>query len=121
MIHPPILYSFLIGCPLLQCPEPLFSPAQIAVIRVFARSIEVSDKRGPVSGLDKGKTITARLLVASNEVSCLVDSEGKISSDISTVTGVQMQLLGGTLIGTCSTEKDDNVLQVCQLTNSLFS
>lgn len=117
--------TFYIDCTIFpflwQSPEPLFSSAQIAIIRVFARCVEVSSEMGSLSGVEMEKTITARLLVASNEVSCLLDAEGKISFDIRTATGVQMQLLVGTLDETCATDYDDYVLEVCHFTNSLFS
>lgn len=72
----------------------MYSPAQIATIRVFDRSIDIGVEMGVVSGTGKGDTVSARLLVASKEVDCLVDDGGKVASDISSVSGVKMQLLG---------------------------
>ncbi|CAK9159933.1 unnamed protein product [Ilex paraguariensis] len=95
----------------LENPEQLYSPAQIAIVRVFARSIEVGFDHRLISGLGKGETITARLLVASNQTSCLIDEGGSVASDISTLTGVEIQLLGGNFIPSCATE-NDRVLQI---------
>ncbi|KAA8530735.1 hypothetical protein F0562_005331 [Nyssa sinensis] len=91
-------------------PEPLGSPAQLAVVHVFARCVEVGIERGHVSGMSKGEMVTARLLVSSNQIDCLIDG-AKVASDISTVSGVEIQILGVDLVPNCSSE-NDKVVQI---------
>ncbi|KAM7519760.1 hypothetical protein LguiB_018722 [Lonicera macranthoides] len=95
----------------LENPGPLYSPAQIATIRVFDRSIDIGVEMGVVPGTGKGDTVSARLLVTLKEVACLVDDGGKVASDISSVSVVKMQLLLGDHALHCSAEFD-KVLKV---------
>ncbi|XP_059624116.1 KH domain-containing protein HEN4-like isoform X2 [Cornus florida] len=116
----------------LEKPEPFYFPAQIATIRVFARIMEVSSELGLVSGLSEGEHVSARLLIASNQVRCLID-EGRVASDISTVSGVQIQIVEGDLVPNCAAEYDQvitgefgnvrsAIFQVtARLRNNLFS
>ncbi|KAM7515805.1 hypothetical protein LguiA_005388 [Lonicera macranthoides] len=90
----------------LENPGPLYSPAQIATIRVFDRSIDIGVEMGVVLGTGKGDTVSARLLVTLKEVACLVDDGGKVASDISSVSVVKMQLLAGDHALHCSAEFD---------------
>uniref|UniRef100_A0A5B7C233 K Homology domain-containing protein n=1 Tax=Davidia involucrata TaxID=16924 RepID=A0A5B7C233_DAVIN len=93
-----------------QNSEPLYSPAQIAIVRVFGRCVKVGIEQGHVSGMSKGEMVTARLLVASNQVDCLIDGR-KVASEISTVSGVEIQILEGDLVPNCSSE-NDKVVQI---------
>lgn len=61
--------------------------------------------------MGKGENVTARILVARNQMGCLADESGKVASDISTASGVEIQLLGAGLIPNCTVE-DDKVVQV---------
>ncbi|CAI9780897.1 unnamed protein product [Fraxinus pennsylvanica] len=91
--------------------NPLYSPAQIAIIRVFTRSVEVALDHGLIPGMAKGENVTARILVERNQLGCLVDEGGRVASDISTASGVEIQLLGAGLIPNCTAE-DDRVVQI---------
>ncbi|KAG9138481.1 hypothetical protein Leryth_012769 [Lithospermum erythrorhizon] len=84
------------------------SPAQVAVIRVFTRSVEVKD-------MDKTSSVEARLLVGPAEINCLVDDAGRISADITPASGVEIQLLGADFAPSCA--NDDDI--VVQLTGDL--
>ncbi|KAG8383624.1 hypothetical protein BUALT_Bualt04G0033400 [Buddleja alternifolia] len=95
----------------LESPDPLYSPAQIAAIRVFARSIEVGIDQGVVSSLGNGKSATARILVGSNQVGCLQDEGGRVASDISIASAVDIQLMGVDLLPKCA-GADDDVIQI---------
>lgn len=98
----------------MQCPESL-SFAQNAVMRIFSRYVEVDKETEPVSSLVTERNITAQLIVDPNQVSCLIDAKGMISSDISTETGVEMQLSWGS-IPADDAAKSDYILQVHNLT-----
>ncbi|CAA2980037.1 KH domain-containing HEN4-like [Olea europaea subsp. europaea] len=95
----------------LENPNPLHSPAQIAIIRVFTRSVQVALDYGLTPGMGKGENVTARILVARNQMGCLADESGRVASDISTASGVEIQLLGAGLIPNCTVE-DDKVVQI---------
>ncbi|KAK6258782.1 K Homology domain [Theobroma cacao] len=77
--------------------ESWYSPAQNAVVLVFARSVEADIGKGLPSGLSKGSAVTVRLLVAKNLVSCLNDKGGRVLSEIVEVTGADVQILDGDL------------------------
>ncbi|GLT46911.1 hypothetical protein SLA2020_206380 [Shorea laevis] len=78
--------------------ESWYSPAQNAVILVFARSIESDIEKGLSSGLSKGTSVTARLLVTSDMVSCLNGNGGQVLSEIIEVTGADVQILEEDLV-----------------------
>ncbi|CAA2980035.1 KH domain-containing At4g18375 [Olea europaea subsp. europaea] len=107
----------------LENPNPLHSPAQIAIIRVFTRSVQVALDYGLTPGMGKGENVTARILVARNQMGCLADESGRVASDISTASGVEIQLLGAGLIPNCTVE-DDKVVQIIgeyeNVKNALF-
>ncbi|MBA0772201.1 hypothetical protein Gotri_007617 [Gossypium trilobum] len=73
--------------------ESQYSPAQNAVVLVFARSVEADIERGFQSVLIKGTPVTLRLLVASNIVHCLKDKEGRVLFEIAELTGADIQVL----------------------------
>lgn len=103
----------------MQDPNPLYSPAQNAVIHVFTRSVQVALVHGLIPGIGKGENVNARILVERNQTGCLVDEGGRVASDISTACGVEIQILGSGLIPNCTIE-DDKVVQVCASVVFLF-
>ncbi|KAK8517412.1 hypothetical protein V6N13_127592 [Hibiscus sabdariffa] len=68
------------------------SPAQNALVLVFARSVESDIEKGFPSGLSKSTAVTLRLLVASDLVSCLKGKEGRVLSEIVESTGADVQI-----------------------------
>ncbi|PON97063.1 Polyribonucleotide nucleotidyltransferase [Trema orientale] len=96
--------------------ESWYSPAQNAVILVFARTVEGDIEKGFLLGFSNGATVTAKLLVATDLVSCLSENEGKVISDIKDVSGADVRILGGTL--------ENQVVQITgeyrQVQNALF-
>lgn len=106
---------------LMQNKDPLYSSAQIATVRVFERCMEVGVDQGLIPGLGMGEIITAKILVASDELNCLVDEEGNVASGIIVSTsGVEIQLLRMDLPPNCATE-NDRVVEVCVYTTTLIS
>ncbi|KAL3527565.1 hypothetical protein ACH5RR_012221 [Cinchona calisaya] len=95
----------------LESKDPLNSAAQIATVRVFARSVEVGVKQGFMAGLGEGKTISARILVAPNQINCLIDDGRRVASDVSAAFGVEIQLMGADPVPNCSSE-NDKVVQI---------
>lgn len=87
------------------------SPAQEAVILVFARIIEDHIGKGflPVSSMES--LVTARLLVATSTVNCLSGNEGQVISELREVTGADIQILHGEAVPNGASD-DDVVVQV---------
>ncbi|XP_017238322.1 KH domain-containing protein HEN4 isoform X2 [Daucus carota subsp. sativus] len=91
-----------------------FPSAQNAVMRIFSRSVELDNEMDPGSSLHTERAITAQLIVDSNQVSFLLDSEGMISSDIRNTNGVEMQLSWGSIVEK-NAAKSDYILQISGL------
>ncbi|KAK7366887.1 hypothetical protein VNO80_08890 [Phaseolus coccineus] len=87
------------------------SPAQDAVILVFARIIEDHIGKGflPVSSMES--PVTARLLVAASTVNCLSGNEGQVISELREVTGADLQILHGEPVPNGASD-DDVVVQI---------
>lgn len=88
-------------------------------MRIFSRSVELDNEMDPGSSLHTERAITAQLIVDSNQVSFLLDSEGMISSDIRNTNGVEMQLSWGSIVEK-NAAKSDYILQVHNSTYDLF-
>lgn len=85
----------------------MYSPAQVATVRVFERSVEVSREHGHI----KAGSISARILVGPHEVKCLLDEKGIVSSDIGSAMRVEVQLLDAENAPNCAAE-NDKIVQV---------
>ncbi|PHT99907.1 hypothetical protein BC332_29695 [Capsicum chinense] len=103
----------------LETLEPLYSPAQVATIRVFERSVDVIREHGFI----KDGSISARILVGPREIKCLLDERGRFSSDVGSTTGVEVQLFGAEHAPNCA-EEHDTVVQIIgehdNVKNALF-
>ncbi|XP_012081696.1 KH domain-containing protein HEN4 isoform X2 [Jatropha curcas] len=86
--------------------ESWYSPAQNAVILVFARSIEHEIEKGHPSVLIEGTSVTARLLVESDVVCCLNGNGGEIDSKFTEGSGADIQILEGEQNSDCASEND---------------
>ncbi|KAH6822511.1 hypothetical protein C2S53_008988 [Perilla frutescens var. hirtella] len=93
----------------LENPNPSCSPAQNAIVRVFARCIEVSLDQGVVLSLGHGDSVTARILVVSSQLSCMLDGDGRLASDICLASGAEIQLMGADFP---DAGVSDNVVQI---------
>ncbi|KAI6678335.1 hypothetical protein NL676_039131 [Syzygium grande] len=92
-------------------PESRYSPAQKAVVLVFTRSIVAGAEKGLDSGSSKGSPVTARLVVPSNLVGCLLGKGGSIVSETRRVTGTNIWIMVGDQVPKCASE-DDEVVQI---------
>ncbi|XP_011025963.1 PREDICTED: uncharacterized protein LOC105126711 isoform X4 [Populus euphratica] len=103
--------------------ESSHSPAQNALLLVFARSIEHDIERARSLGLIEEITVTATLLLPSDRVSCLIERGGRIDSEIIETTGADIQILQGDQFFYCAS-KNDVVLQITgeskNVQNALF-
>uniref|UniRef100_A0A803PDY7 K Homology domain-containing protein n=1 Tax=Cannabis sativa TaxID=3483 RepID=A0A803PDY7_CANSA len=77
--------------------ESEYSPAQNAVILVFARIVEGDIEKGFLLDFSNGTTVTAKLLVATDLVACLSENESKVIKEIEEASGADIRIQDGTL------------------------
>ncbi|KAJ6288293.1 hypothetical protein OIU76_024308 [Salix suchowensis] len=75
--------------------ESSHSPAQNALVLVFARSIEHDIEKVRSLGLIGEISVTATLLLPSNRVTCLIGRGGRIVAEMIETTGADIQILQG--------------------------
>lgn len=92
----------------LENPDSRYSPAQNAVVRVFSRSVEAGIEKG-LEGEGKGAPVSARLLVPSNQIGCLMGKGGIIISEMRKTTGTGIRIIGGDQVPKCASENDEVV------------
>ncbi|KAL5787831.1 hypothetical protein ACOSP7_004780 [Xanthoceras sorbifolium] len=92
-------------------PESRYSPAQKAVVLVFSRLIEAGVEKGRDLSSNKGLLVTARLVVASSQVGCLLGKGGTIISEMRKATGTSIRILGDDQVPNCVPE-NDKVVQI---------
>lgn len=100
---------------LVQNPESQYSPAQKAAVLVFNRCVEAGIENGVDLG-SPGSPVSARIVVPSNQVGCLLGKGGAIVSDMRRLTGTCIRIIGGNQVPKCSSESD----QVVQVWYHLF-
>lgn len=84
------------------------------MVLVFSRSVETGIEKGLDSGSNKGSSVTARIVVPSNQVGCLLGKGGAIVSEMRKATGANIRIIGGSQVPKCALENDD-VVQVVQV------
>lgn len=84
-------------------PEGRLSPAQNALLRVYNRVV--------TSGPEKDKFATARLLVPSNQIGCLLGKGGIIIAEMRKLTGSNIRIFGKDQLPKCASQNDE-VVQV---------
>lgn len=117
--------SVSVGLPLADCDERLitisamesveseFSPAQRATVAVFTRSMETGLVKG--FGPDSRESrVSARVLVALNQVGCLLGKGGSIISEMRKVTSTSLWIIGDQ-VPKCASENEE----VFQITGEL--
>ncbi|KAJ9159207.1 hypothetical protein P3X46_024729 [Hevea brasiliensis] len=92
-------------------PESRYSAAQKTVVLVFSRSVEAGIEKGLDSSSGKGCPVTARLVVPSNHVGCLLGKGGTIISEMRKTTGTGIKVLGVDQVPKCVAE-NDQVVQI---------
>lgn len=90
-------------------PESRYSPAQNALLRVFTRSVEASIEKGLDAGSNKSGSVSARLLVSTKEVGCLMGKGGAIIQEMRKATGTSIRILGNDKVPKCASEGDQMV------------
>ncbi|KAL0384399.1 UNVERIFIED_CONTAM: KH domain-containing protein HEN4 [Sesamum radiatum] len=106
----------LITITAMESVESQYSPAQNAAVLVFHRSVEA----GLVNGMDsdsKGSPVSARVVVPSNQVGCLLGKGGAIISEMRKVTGAALRIFAGNQVPKCASENDE----VLQITGELLN
>lgn len=85
-------------------------PAQEALLHIQTRIVDLL--------LDKDNIITTRLLIPSSDIECLYGKDASLS-EISRLTGVDMEILPREELPSCIA-KTDELVQVCHLTYNLL-
>lgn len=88
-------------------------PAQRAVVLVYSRSVEAGADRGLETGLNKGSSVSARLVVPSNQAGCLLGKGGVIISEMRKATGASIHILKGDHLPKCVAQDDEVVEVIC--------
>ncbi|MED6106547.1 hypothetical protein PIB30_005535 [Stylosanthes scabra] len=96
----------LITITAMENPETRYSPAQKAVVLVFSKSVEGIVEKGLDLGLKKEFPVTARLVVPSNQVGCLIGKGGAIVSEMRKATGTSIRIIGGKEVPKCVSDND---------------
>ncbi|XP_074312810.1 KH domain-containing protein HEN4-like [Silene latifolia] len=86
------------------------SPAQRAVVLIFSRSSEATAVKLH-TGSNKGSSMSARLLVPSNQVGCLLGKGGGIVSEMRKATGTFIHIYKGEQVPKCASG-DDQVVEI---------
>lgn len=77
---------------------------------VYSRSIEAGVEKG-LDSTNKGSTVTARLVVPSSQVGCLLGKGGVIVSEMRKATGASIRIIGADQVPKCASD-NDQVVQV---------
>ncbi|KAK7328088.1 hypothetical protein VNO77_22184 [Canavalia gladiata] len=89
-------------------PDSRYSPAQKAAVLVYSRSVEAGFEKGLDYG---GSTVTARLVVPSSQVGCLLGKGGVIVSEMRKATGASIRIIGTDQVPKCASD-NDQVVQI---------
>lgn len=88
----------------MQHPDDRISVAQDAVFRVQTTIVRAMPE-------SKEKTVTARILVFTNQIGCLLGKGGSIKAEMRKITGAYIRILGKDQIPKCVLENEE-VVQV---------
>lgn len=76
---------------------------------VFSRSVEAGFDRGLDFGSKKESSVTARLVIQSNQVGCLIGKGGAIVSEMRKATGTMIRVIANNQFPKCTTDNDQLV------------
>ncbi|KAL2343847.1 hypothetical protein Fmac_005132 [Flemingia macrophylla] len=88
--------------------ESIYSPAQKAVVLVFSKSVETGVEKG-LDGSKEESYVTARIVVPSNQVGCLLGKGGAIVSEMRRATGASIRIITNDRIPKCVSAIDQVV------------
>ena len=112
VVHSLLMFLFCWWLTFMQNPESNYSPAQKAVVLVFSKYVEAGVEKGLDLGTKKGTSVSARLVVSSNQVGCLLGKGGAIVSEMRKATGTNIRIIGHDQAPKCVSE-NDQLVQVC--------
>ncbi|KAK7319496.1 hypothetical protein RJT34_04217 [Clitoria ternatea] len=98
-------------------PKLRYSPAQKAVVLVFSRSVEAGVEKGRDFESKRESSVTAQLVVPSNQVGCLLGKGGAIVSEMRKATGTSIRIIGNDRVPKCVSDNDQVVQISGQLSN----
>ncbi|GAB4838403.1 hypothetical protein Ancab_027938 [Ancistrocladus abbreviatus] len=94
----------------MENPEVRYSAAQRAVVLVFARSVEAAPVKGLETSSSMGSSLSARLVVPSNQAGCLLGKGGVIVSEMRKATGAGIHIVRGDKVPKCASQSDEVVV-----------
>ncbi|KAK4254214.1 hypothetical protein QN277_009624 [Acacia crassicarpa] len=94
-----------------ESPEASYSPTQKAIVLVFSKSVEAGKENGLHPGSNRGSHFTARILVPTNQVGCLLGKGGAIVSEMRKATGTSIRVIGTDQVPKCALD-NDQVVQI---------
>ncbi|XP_028772088.1 KH domain-containing protein HEN4 [Neltuma alba] len=94
-----------------ESPEARYSPAQKAIVLVFSKSVEAAMENVLDPGSIRGSSVTARILVPTNQVGCLLGKGGAIVSEMRKATGTNIRVIGTDQAPKCASD-NDQVVQI---------
>ncbi|XP_047150696.1 KH domain-containing protein HEN4-like [Vigna umbellata] len=89
--------------------ESNYSAAQKAVVLVFSKSVEAGVGKGLDLKTKNGTSVSARLVISSNQVGCLLGRGGAIISEMRKATGTHIRIIGHDQAPKCVSESDQLV------------
>ncbi|XP_014509305.1 RNA-binding KH domain-containing protein RCF3 [Vigna radiata var. radiata] len=89
--------------------ESNYSPAQKAVVLVFSKSVEAGVGKGLDLKTKNGTSVSAQLVISSNQVGCLLGKGGAIISEMRKATGTHIRIIGHDQAPKCVSENDQLV------------
>lgn len=96
----------------MQHPEDRISPVQDAILRVQNRIV--------MAVPDDKETVSARIIVSSNQTGCLLGKGGSIVAEMRKLSGAQIRILSKDQAPKYASE-NEVVVQVCRLYHRLYS
>ncbi|KAL2615361.1 hypothetical protein AAZV13_08G061400 [Glycine max] len=100
-----------VGPSLVECEDRLvtITASEKAVVLVFSKSVEAGVEKGLELGSKKEPYVTARLVVPSNQVGCLLGKGGAIVSEMRKATGANIRVIGNDQVPMCVSDNDQLV------------
>lgn len=108
-----LIFFLLVASFFWQNPESRVSPAQEAVVLVFCRSIECCIEKVLDWRSNKESSVTAQLVVPSNQVGVLLGKGGAIVSEMRKATWTSIRITRNGEVPKCASF-NDQVVQVCR-------
>ena len=86
----------------MQHPDDRLSAAQDAVLRILSRIVRATPE-------NKENTVTAKLLVSSHQIGCLLGKGGAVIAEMRKSSGAYIRILGKDQLPICASDNEELV------------